>query len=217
MQNAKCKIGQTQSANQSFQFSIWPGQVCKPVIKIGQTQSANQSFQFSIWPEQVCKPVDKSAKQRSSFLILHFTWISTKQCTHHSSPAMAHSAALISKLSFFFRSFEFSFKPSFQINPASSHVISCHLSNFAQQVLQFFNLYDSHLFLLHCPAALPQSSTSPPSSYTPPSCSPFHFQSSPFLFLLSLWRVTIINADKADSYHPVQGQQGPWLAQRPWP
>ena len=34
-----------------------PEQVCKPVIKIGQTQSANQSFQFLIWPEQVCKPV----------------------------------------------------------------------------------------------------------------------------------------------------------------
>ena len=38
----QCKIGHTQSANQSFQFLIWPEQVCKPGIKIGQTQSANQ-------------------------------------------------------------------------------------------------------------------------------------------------------------------------------
>ena len=71
----QCKIGQTHTAKQSFQFSIWPEQFCKPVIKIGQTQSANQWFQFSIWPEQVCKPVDMSSNQwsSSSFFILHIT------------------------------------------------------------------------------------------------------------------------------------------------
>ena len=121
-----------------------PEQVCKPVIKIGQTQSANQSFQFLIWPEQVCKPVIFILHPPSShaLFILHqssHTLLLLSRNSLSSSEALSlisnhipkptlqailfpffisHTTLCYSNLQvfLFFRSFEFSFKPSVQIS-----------------------------------------------------------------------------------------------------
>ena len=109
-----CKAGQISTMNS---MQNWSDSYCKTVISIlnlARTilQTSGHVFKPVIF-KFILHPPYHHITSQCSF------WISTKQCTIHSSPVIPHSAALISKQFFFFRSFEFSFNPSFQINPAS--------------------------------------------------------------------------------------------------
>ena len=135
-----CKAGQISTMNS---MQNWSDSYCKTVISILNLARTILQTSDQNWSDSICKPMisilnlARTSLQTSGHVfkpvifkfILHppyhhitsqcSFWISTKQCTIHSSPVIPHSAALISKQFFFFRSFEFSFKPSFQINPAS--------------------------------------------------------------------------------------------------
>ena len=124
------------STIQSMQ--IWSNSICKPIISILNLARTNLQTSDQNWSDSICKPIIsilnlartglQTSDLHSSSFIYHMWcsfWISTMQCTHHSSPVIPHSAVLISKLFFFFRNFEFSFKSSFQINPASSPTPPC--------------------------------------------------------------------------------------------
>ena len=143
----RCTTGRNNSTNHCLFMQSWsePFLFYKPAIfsllpNISLCCSFHTSTMKSMqnWSDSICKPVIsilnlartslQTSDLHSSSFIYHMWcsfWISTMQCTHHSSPVIPHSAVLISKLFLFFRNFEFSFKSSFQINPASSPTPPC--------------------------------------------------------------------------------------------
>ena len=149
--------GWDNSANRCLYMQSYsdPFLFCKPAIcSLHPNIIIYCSFQISTlksmqnWSDSVCKPVISIlnlARRSLQTSDLHSSssiyscscsfWISTKQCTHHSSPVIPYSAALISKL---FSSSEalslvsYHISKSIQQAPPLLHVLSClreHLSN----------------------------------------------------------------------------------------
>ena len=102
-----CKAGQISTMNS---MQNWSDSYCKTVISILNLARTILQTSEQNWSDSIFKPVIpflnlartslQTSDLHSSSFIYHMWcsfWISTMQCTHHSSPVIPHSAVLISK------------------------------------------------------------------------------------------------------------------------